>query len=128
MSTAIKLLLIATAVAFFQYRHDLQTWFAAPADVAEGPATVTLYATQWCPYCEKSRDLFASLGVEYREHDIETSDTARQQYERLGGGGVPLIVIDGEIVRGFDRERLMALLAPSGSERGEKPTLSVVSM
>ena len=50
-------------------------------------------------------------GIRYTERDIEKSTAAYDDYRRLGGRGVPLIVIDEAIVYGYDEARLRALLA-----------------
>ena len=50
-------------------------------------------------------------GVPYTELDIEKSTVAHDAYRRLGGKGVPLIVIDEQIVYGYDEARLRTLLA-----------------
>lgn len=70
---------------------------------------VTLYATRWCGYCKKARQYFKANHIQYTEFDIEKSATGKQQYDRLGGQGVPLIVVGTSTVRGFDVERFKTL-------------------
>ncbi len=57
---------------------------------------VVMYATSWCPWCAKARDYFARNGVRYTEHDIEKSAAANAEHKRLGGRGIPFIVVGGE--------------------------------
>jgi glutaredoxin len=89
---------------------------------------VTLYMTSWCPYCRKARTLLRQLGVPFVEKDIEKNAAAAREYQRKGNGytGVPLIDIDGTIVRGFSEARIRQLVArlptPGGAEL--KPTPS----
>ena len=69
---------------------------------------VVMYSTSWCGYCKKARRYFKSKGIKYVEHDIERSRLAKRAYNRLGGNGVPLIVVgenkmSGFSVRRFDR-------------------------
>ena len=70
---------------------------------------VILYSTSWCGYCSKARDLMDKEGIEYTEYDIEKSREARSQYEQLRGRGVPLMLVNGEVVKGYDPRRLKAL-------------------
>jgi S1-C subfamily serine protease len=57
--------------------------------------------------------------VKYTEHDVsQDRDKAMEMVELTGQMGVPVIVIGGEVVIGFDRARLQALLA--GGD-GRKP-------
>ncbi len=70
--------------------------------------SVVMYSTSWCGYCRQARRYFKSKGIKYVEHDIERSRLAKRAYDRLGGNGVPLIVVgenkmSGFSVRRFDR-------------------------
>ncbi|HYD06851.1 MAG TPA: glutaredoxin family protein, partial [Reyranella sp.] len=70
-----------------------------------------MYATAWCSYCAKARAYFARRGIRYIEHDVEKSASATAEFRKLGGKGVPLIVHNGEIMRGFSEASFEALLA-----------------
>jgi S1-C subfamily serine protease len=51
------------------------------------------------------------LGVKYQEVDVSRDHAAAQEMVDLTGQmGVPVITIDGEIIIGFDRARIQALL------------------
>lgn len=76
-------------------------------------AQVILYATSWCGYCAKTRDLFARTGVTFVEFDIEKSAEGAQQYTALGVQGVPVTVINGEVVRGYNPTLLLKLINES---------------
>lgn len=73
---------------------------ADSGDAASG-RTVTMYSTSWCGYCKKARQYFNAEGIPFREHDIEKSRRARRAYDRLGGGGVPLIKVGDRTMNGF---------------------------
>ncbi len=105
-----KLLLIAVAgLALYQTRDKIEAVFASPAaDTERGE--VVLYATAWCGYCAKTRELLADLGVEYLEYDIERSEEGRRQFEALRGRGVPVLKVGEQVVYGYDRERMVKLL------------------
>lgn len=81
------------------------------ASQGEQPA-VTLYATDWCGYCAATREFFAAKGIRYTELDIEKSSAARDEHRRLGGNGVPLIVIGDDVVHGYNEATLRSLLKP----------------
>lgn len=70
-------------------------------DDAEVDEAVTMYSTSWCGYCKQARRYFTAEGIPFREHDIEKSSRARRAYNRLGGGGVPLIKVDDRTMNGF---------------------------
>lgn len=71
---------------------------------------VVLYATSWCGYCRATRELLGQLGVPYKELDIETSQQGKQEYKELKGTGVPLMLINGEIVRGYNPNKIKELV------------------
>jgi len=63
---------------------------------------VILYATSWCGYCAKMRDFLKKQGIPYIEFDIEKSKKAYSEYKSLGGRGVPLVLVKGVIVSGYN--------------------------
>ncbi len=90
---------------------------AAPLDqdghrrtVTVPPLQVTVYATSWCAYCARTRAFFRTYRVAFQELDIEKSTAAHAAFKKLGGGGVPLIVIDGRVIHGFDEAKLAVAL------------------
>ena len=85
-----------------------------PSAPAAKPAEVKMYATSWCPYCKKARDYFARNGIRYTELDIEKSREARAEYERLGGRGVPVILVGTQRMNGYSEQRLAQLLKAAG--------------
>ena len=62
---------------------------------------VTLYSTSWCGYCAKTRDLLQQAKIPFNEYDIEQSTRAYQQYQQLGGRGVPVVAIGEQVIHGF---------------------------
>ena len=96
------------------YGGPVETQRTSTAAAAGG---TVMYATSWCGYCAKARAYFARKGIRYTEHDVEKSASANAEFKKLGGKGVPLIVHNGEIMRGFSEASFEALLArtPAGS-------------
>lgn len=62
---------------------------------------VVMFATSWCSYCRRARAYFQKNGIVYTEYDIEENRLAKQEYDRLNGRGVPLIIVGEQIMRGF---------------------------
>ncbi|HEX8756264.1 MAG TPA: glutaredoxin 3 [Steroidobacteraceae bacterium] len=62
-----------------------------------------MYATGWCPYCARARQLLARKGVAFEEIDIEATPGARQEMmSRSGRRSVPQIFIGATHVGGCD--------------------------
>ncbi|MES9881712.1 MAG: glutaredoxin family protein [Sedimenticola sp.] len=81
-----------------------------PEITLSGNTEVVMYGASWCSYCAKARRLFDRVEVPYIEYDIEKSETAKAEYDALGGGGIPLIVINKTVIRGYDRQKILKAL------------------
>ena len=84
----------------------------AVAEASTEQPQVVMYTTTWCPYCKQARKFFDRHGIVYVEHDIERNGDAWRENKRLGGGGVPTIVVGDEVVSGFSERELTKLLGP----------------
>ena len=74
-------------------------------------ANITIYTSNTCPYCISAKDYLKQKGVEYTEKNVQTDKEARKELMAMGHMGVPVLIIDGEEIVGFDKERIDALLA-----------------
>lgn len=75
---------------------------------------VEIYTTPSCAYCKMAKEYFAKNNVTYIEYDVFRDITKRQEMlDRTHQFGVPVIVIDGKIVIGFDRSKINQLLGIS---------------
>jgi glutaredoxin 3 len=61
-------------------------------------------------FCNRVKEFLSQKGVDFTERDITVDDLALAELEELGYMTTPVTVIDGEVVIGFDRERLEHLL------------------
>lgn len=108
-----KFVLILLLVVVYQNWGKIENFIhpssAVSAQVQQN-AKVTLYATDWCGYCKKTRRFLDSKGIPYTEFDIEKSKEGRAAYEALGGRGIPLIDVNGTLIRGFSPEEILAAL------------------
>ena len=75
------------------------------------PAEVQLYYAEWCPYCRKAKKHLERRGVAYRLRDVDIAAVARELAEKTGQKGVPVIDIDGRILRGYNAARLDEMLS-----------------
>ena len=72
---------------------------------------VTVYTSPTCSWCEAVKDYLRAREIDFEEVDVsEDSDRAQELVEKSGQYGVPVVDIDGEMVVGFDRPRIDALL------------------
>ncbi|MDK2124905.1 glutaredoxin 3 [Parachitinimonas caeni] len=65
--------------------------------------TVIMYTTNWCPYCQRAKQLLQSKGVTATEINIEADPAKRDEMmQRSGRRTVPQIFIGDHHVGGFD--------------------------
>ncbi|WP_122580038.1 glutaredoxin family protein [Pseudomonas viridiflava] len=113
MRTLKKVALIMLVVVIYQNWGKIENFVnPPPASVAQSysQAKVVMYATEWCGYCKQTRRFLDSKGIPYQECDIEKSEEGRKAYEALGGRGIPLIDVNGTLIRGFAPEDILAAL------------------
>lgn len=74
-------------------------------------AQVEIYTTPWCAYCKMAKEYFKKNNVEYTEHDVANDTDKRQEMiDKTHQMGVPVIIIDGKVIIGFDRAKIAELL------------------
>lgn len=73
---------------------------------------VKVYSTPTCPFCVMAKEWLRLKGVDYEEKNVaEDMDARREMAEASGQTGVPVIIVDDEVVVGFNQAQLEALLA-----------------
>ncbi len=75
------------------------------------PDNVVMFATSWCPYCAKAREVLKREGVRFTELDLERDPRAKNFLENtMGMGGFPVMVIGNRVTAGFDEGQILASL------------------
>ncbi len=71
------------------------------------PAEVTIYTTPTCPWCHKAKAWLRDRKIRYKEIDVTSDRSGADEMVRISGQtGVPVIVVGGEVIVGFDQKRL----------------------
>ncbi|MFA4975084.1 MAG: glutaredoxin domain-containing protein [Candidatus Paceibacterota bacterium] len=72
---------------------------------------VIIYSTPSCHYCRLAKDFFTANSIVYIEHNVASDlEKRKEMVEKSGQMGVPVIIIDNEIVVGFDKPELAKML------------------
>ncbi|MCM8767756.1 MAG: thioredoxin family protein [Candidatus Omnitrophica bacterium] len=72
---------------------------------------VIVYSTKTCPYCKLAKEFLKNNNIEFIDYDVgEDREKLEEMIKKSGQMGVPTIDIDGEIIVGFDKERLKQVL------------------
>ncbi len=68
---------------------------------------IIIYTTPTCPYCKQVKDYLSEKDIKYKEVDVSVdSDKAQEMIDKSGQMGVPVLDIEGEIIVGFDKEKI----------------------
>jgi len=74
-------------------------------------ASVKIYSTPACPYCKIAKAYLAENNIAFEDIDVSTNQFAAQEMiSKSGQLGVPVIDIDGQIIVGFDRKKIIQAL------------------
>ncbi|MFB6181870.1 MAG: glutaredoxin family protein [Candidatus Magasanikbacteria bacterium] len=69
--------------------------------------SVTVYSTPSCPYCKKVKSFLDENDVDYEDYDVSQDQEKQQEMiDKSDQMGVPVVDIDGEIIVGFDKNKI----------------------
>ena len=93
--------------------------FSSPAEVAQdengfGAREVKILTTTWCGVCKRAKAYLAAKAIYFSEYDVETSEIGKQEYKRLAGKGVPIILVGKQRMDGFSSSKLDEMLKNVG--------------
>jgi len=72
---------------------------------------IKIYSTPSCPYCHTLMAFLDERKIQYQHIDVSEDEKTKEEIiQKSGQMGLPIIDIDGEIIVGFDREKISKLL------------------
>lgn len=72
---------------------------------------VKVYSTPTCPWCVRVKQFLKDNSIAFEDYDVGSDQAkADEMVAKSGQMGVPVIDIEGEIIVGFDKERIKAIL------------------
>jgi glutaredoxin-like YruB-family protein len=74
-------------------------------------AKIRIFSTPFCPYCVTLKEFLKENNIEFEDINVAEDAVAREEMiTKSNQMGVPVVEIDGEIIIGFDREKISKLL------------------
>jgi glutaredoxin-like YruB-family protein len=68
---------------------------------------VKIYTTTGCPYCQKTKDYLNENNIEFEEINLSNNqDKIKELQEISGKMSTPTLDINGEIIVGFDQDKI----------------------
>lgn len=72
---------------------------------------IKVYSTPACAYCVTLKKFLTEKGIEFDNIDVsEKEEFLQEMIDKSGQMGVPVIDVDGQIVIGFNKEKIVKLL------------------
>ncbi|MDD5108452.1 MAG: glutaredoxin domain-containing protein [Candidatus Omnitrophica bacterium] len=73
--------------------------------------SVIVYSTPTCPWCIRVKQFLKENNILFLEWDVSVDKVAADEMVKKSGQmGVPVLDIDGQIVIGFDKDKIKQLL------------------
>jgi len=63
---------------------------------------VIVYSAEWCPWCHKAMDFLKANKVNFEMRDVDNPKYAAEVQQVSGQTGIPVIMIDKEVIVGFN--------------------------
>ncbi|KHS55534.1 MULTISPECIES: glutaredoxin family protein [Terrisporobacter] len=70
---------------------------------------VEIYTSDTCIQCKKAKEYLQNNNVEFIEYNISSNQEYKRELIKKGYLSVPVIVVDGQDILGFDLNRIKQL-------------------
>ncbi|MDD2688712.1 MAG: glutaredoxin family protein [Candidatus Omnitrophica bacterium] len=68
---------------------------------------VKVYSTPTCPWCMRTKQFLKENNINFQDIDVSSNQAAAEEMvQKSGQMGVPVLDIDGQIIVGFDKEKI----------------------
>lgn len=72
---------------------------------------VKIYSTPTCPWCIRVKQFMKENNIPFEDYDVSFEKAkADEMVAKSGQMGVPVIDIEGQVIVGFDKEKIKAAL------------------
>ena len=72
---------------------------------------VIIYTLPTWPHCHKAKEYLSQRDIAYTEYDVAKDNSkVEEMFKKSGQLGTPVIIVDGEVLVGFNQKKLESLL------------------
>ena len=73
---------------------------------------VTIYTTPTWPWCFRAKEYFSQKNIKFTEYNVASDrEKAKEMIQKSGQMGVPVIIVDNNVIIGFNQAELDKILA-----------------
>lgn len=67
----------------------------------QASSRIILYSNSTCVYCKKTKELLNFYNLDYLTYEIDKSQEAKEQFEKMNSDTVPVLLIGDKKINGF---------------------------
>ncbi len=72
---------------------------------------IEIYSTPTCHFCQMAKEFLTENNIPFTDYNVASDIVRRKEMiDKSGQMGVPVIVVNGQHMVGFDRDRLASLV------------------
>lgn len=100
---------------YYKSLFESSLYFSQANDTGDLQKSVTVYSTPTCSWCNTLKSHLRKNRIHFTDIDVSADPSLAEELVRKSGQqGVPQTEIDGEIIVGFDKNRINKLLGIGG--------------
>lgn len=73
-------------------------------------AKIKIYTSNTCSHCSAAKEYLKEREYNYEERNVSTDPSAKKELMKMGYMGVPIIMVDDEVIEGFNKNKLDEIL------------------
>jgi len=98
-------------IDFYKNVFNVKPITTDPKSKSEKRPSVIVYSTPTCSWCNTLKSYLRKNNIIFRDIDVSKNESeAKAMVQRSGQHGVPQSLINGEVVIGFDKNKINKLL------------------
>ena len=72
---------------------------------------IKVYSTPTCPFCVRTKQFLKENNIDFEDIDVSANqEKVQEMVQKSGQMSVPVLDIEGEIIVGFDKEKISKAL------------------
>ncbi|MDF2677627.1 MAG: glutaredoxin [Bacillota bacterium] len=71
---------------------------------------IKIYTSNTCSHCTAAKEYFKEKGFSYEEKNVSTDPQSKKELMAMGYMGVPIIMVDEDVIEGFNKNKLDEIL------------------
>jgi glutaredoxin-like YruB-family protein len=71
---------------------------------------IKIYTSNTCSHCSAAKEYLKEKELSYEERNVSTDPSAKKELIGMGYMGVPIIMVDDNVIEGFNKNKMDEIL------------------